>query len=84
MPRLIKKELTPNEEIVDYDGKIVIYTSKNKAYIYELIKQIKYPLILKDGNGPSIFYQYGNTHVMIMIDIYKKTDRGGSISINEK
>jgi hypothetical protein len=31
MPRFIKKELTPNEEIVDYDGKIVIYTSKNKA-----------------------------------------------------
>ena len=84
IPRFIKNASRPSEEVIDYDSRSATYTSRNKAYINTLIKQIKYPLILKDVNGPSIFYQYGDTHVMITIDIYKKTGQSGSITIVEK
>ncbi|AYL96251.1 hypothetical protein [Mucilaginibacter celer] len=84
IPRFIKNAHALNEEVIDYNAKGATYQSRNKAYITTLIKQIKYPLILKDSNGPSVFYQYGNTHVTIMIDVYKATDKGGNITITEK
>lgn len=84
IPSFIKNASTPNEEIVDYDNRGATYKSPNKAFIDALIKQIKFPLILKDSNGPSTFYQYGDTHVHIMIDVYKAAGKGGNITITEK
>jgi hypothetical protein len=84
VPRFIKNASTSNEELVDYDYRGAIYKSPNKTFINALIKQIKYPLILKDNNGASVFYQYGDTHVTIMIDVYKTAGKGGNITITEK
>lgn len=84
IPRFIKNKSTPNEEVVDYNYRGATYKSPNKAFIDALIKQIKFPLILKDNNGTSTFYQYGDTHVTIMIDVYKTAGKGGNITITEK
>lgn len=73
--RYFKNANTPNVEMIGYEKThhSVKYTTANKAFMIAVIKQIKYPLILKsDDPNSSLYYQFGDTHMMITIDIYKK------------
>jgi hypothetical protein len=73
--RYIKNGNSPDEEILDYDSKkpSVGYSTRNLSFMYSLVKQIKFRQILKDDdpNG-SLYYQFGDTHMTVMINIYKK------------
>jgi len=73
--RYFKNANTVNVEMIGYEKAhhSVKYTTANKAFMFTLIKQIKYPLILKsDDPNSSLYYQFGDTHMMITIDIYNK------------
>lgn len=75
LDRYVKNSNTPNVEMLEYEKKTpsVGYSTNNLTFMYALIKQIKYPLILKsDDPNSSLYYQFGDTHMMIMINIYKK------------
>ena len=71
--RYIKNPNTSNEELIGYDKKpMVEYRTSNLIFMNALIKQIKFPLILKDDDRKQAYYQFGDTHLMIMINIDKR------------
>jgi hypothetical protein len=82
----VKNEQTPNEEKIEYDKRGIGYSTKNSQYLKAIMKQIKYGLILKDEDkkGGHIFYQYGDTHLVITIDFYKNSEIDDHMSIVEK
>lgn len=77
---------TNKEETVWVDPRGLIYHSYDSEYMLTLIKQVKkrYTLIIKDNGPPSIFYQFGNTDINIMVNLHNQAGKFNSLSIGKR